>query len=90
LGWKFVHITCCVVSSYIYALIAAFGDDGNSEIFRDMTIGFETVFLLSMIFNFMKPFYPEGEHHPSKDHGKIARKYINDGFLIDFVTLIPF
>ena len=57
--------------------------------FLDMMIIFESVFLLSLIFNFLTPFIPEGDHCPTKDHGMIALNYIKGDFIIDFIPLIP-
>ena len=56
-----VDITCCLISSYVYAWIAFFGNDSPTNAPFFMTIIFEIIFSLSIILKFMTTFVEEGE-----------------------------
>jgi len=91
--WKLFHIICCVLSSYLYAYIAGGGDDGiekTTDYPFVMTSFFETVFTISILLNFVTAYTPEGSSHLITSHGKICRRYLEQGFLLDFFTWVPF
>lgn len=99
--WAFFDIICCISSSYLYAYIAAFGmkDFGytkkdpighdQEEFFISVEITFEIIFMLSIIKQFLTEYTPEGETIPVRDLQKIAKRYIKDGFLLDFICVLP-
>jgi len=53
-------------------------------------MGCETVFVMSMLFKFRLTFIKDGETVPTRDPGKIARRYISKDFFFDCVPLVPF
>jgi hypothetical protein len=51
---------------------------------------FETIFVLSIIKNFTTEFKPDGIAKTVRDIKKIATRYLNNGFPLDFLMIIPF
>ena len=49
----------------------------------------EITFLISMIVKFLTDYIPEGENKPTKDFVLIAKNYLNNGFIWDFIPLLP-
>lgn len=93
------HIFCfivtisCLVSSYVYAYIAAFRMHPQREkVFTTLAqIGFELIFIIHMATQFILEYTPEGSKTQIKDYKKIAMRYIKEGdFYIDFIAIIPF
>jgi len=90
-AWKVVYIVCCFFSSYVYAFYSVFGrGDSESSRDRNFIMGCETVFVMSMLFKFRLTFIKDGETVPTRDPGKIARRYISKDFFFDCVPLVPF
>lgn len=50
----------------------------------------ECSFCIQMIANFLTDFTVEGENYPTRDFNKIAKNYIKNDFLVDFIALLPF
>jgi len=50
---------------------------------------YELIFFFTIVFNFLTPYYKEGENISEKDHAKIAIKYLNEEFITDFIPWIP-
>ena len=63
-----IDITCCLISSYTYAWIAFFGNDSPTNAPLKITISFEIIFSLSIMFKFMTTFIEEGETNPETNH----------------------
>ena len=80
---------CCVISSYLYAFIAAFENPNVGETLFNVTIFFETVFLVSLCVQFLVSYKPEGEERKIKDLTMISLRYLKGQFLYDFIPLIP-
>jgi len=59
----------------MYAWIACFGDESPGDRFWFITLGFEIIFTLSIIFRLMTTFVPEGEIVPIRDHSEIFKRY---------------
>lgn len=92
--WNFIEVICCVLSSYMYAYMAAFGIRNsdltiNSDL-RVTDIFFFIVFTISIIMNFLRDFVPEGETQACKDLRKIAIRYLHGQFLLDLIAWVPF
>jgi hypothetical protein len=88
--WKSIDIISCIVSSYIYAYMAAFGVAALDSTTYAMYIVFEGVFVLSIIKNFTTEYKSDGMSKPIRDAKKIAMRYLNNGFIMDLVMVIPF
>jgi len=59
--WNGVDIFTCVVSSYFYAYLGCFGHDAISPSVEILVILFESIFLMSLIKNFITDYIPDGE-----------------------------
>lgn len=46
-------------------------------------------FLISMFLKFITDFIPDGETEPTKDLKEISKRYLNNEFLVDFITILP-
>ena len=81
----------CLVSSYIYAYIAAFRlhQDMNQTAYK-LSYIFETMFLIDLILNFFVEYQPEDSKYPVRDMSKIAVHYLQGEFKMDAIPLIPF
>ena len=94
LFWNFFEVLCCIISSYMYAYMAAFGINNNDlTINVDLRIAdifFFVVFTVSIIMNFLRDFVPEGETQACKDLKKIANRYLHGQFSLDFIAWVPF
>lgn len=88
--WKSIDIISCIISSYIYAYMAAFGESSLSESAYILYILFEAVFVISIIKNFTTEYKSDGMSKPIRDIKKIAIRYLNTGFIIDLLMVIPF
>lgn len=55
-----------------------------------MVLFFEIVFVLSIIKNFTTEYKPDGISKPIRDIKKIAIKYLHNGFVMDFLMVLPF
>jgi len=86
--WKPIEILACLLSSYYYAWILAFGAEEHIGVPR-WSIIFEAIFAISMAINFMREYIPDGETVPVRDHAKIAKHYFKNGFWTDFIPLLP-
>ena len=88
-----IHVLCSVFSSCLYMEIASLGDvdiASTSDYPFIITTICELIFTFSLIFEFMTTYVPEGSNICIKDHAQIAKQYIHSGFLIDFITWLPF
>lgn len=88
LVWNAIHIIASLISSYMYAYIAAFSVKGGST-FNEIIITFEIIFFISFCLNFITDYKEEGVSQPVKDAGLISLKYLNTRFIWDFIPLIP-
>lgn len=87
--WKMFVTTCCVVSSYLYAFIAAFENPNPGEMLFNITVFFESVFLVSICVNFLVSYEPDGEDYKVKDLTLISQRYLKGQFMFDFIPLVP-
>ena len=89
--WKIFDLINCILSSYIYAWLAAFGDQASGTVMTDMSIFFESCFTVTMLLHFITDYTPEGERVPIRELSKISKRYLfSQKFVLDFLTLIPF
>lgn len=63
-----------------------------SSSYYKVSIGFEIFFLLNILMEFIVDYYPDySSNVPERRIKQIAINYIKKGgFLIDFITIIPF
>ena len=86
---RFINISLCLISSYIYVWMACFGDDPLGLSFKLMIV-FEGMFFIMMICNFVTDFTRNGENIACDDLEEIAVNYIQSDFLTDLIPLLPF
>ena len=89
LFWKFLDVLSCFISSCFYAYMAAFEDPHPESVMFVMMWVFESVFLISMVLNFLVEYRNEGEERPIRDIVKIGHRYLKGAFANDLVPLIP-
>ena len=89
--WRFSDIFVRMISSYIYMWLTCFGQDThwNVKTLEIISLTFEAFFLMSMGIKFTTSFVIQGEAQVIKSHKKIAQRYINSDFLLDFIPLLP-
>ena len=87
--WQFVISILCIVSSFFYVKLAAFGppDRYDNEDYMDLT--FIIAFLIDMLISFNLDYYDKTKEMYIRTHPKVALNYLKSGFLFDFVTTIP-
>lgn len=80
----------CLMSSYVYAYIAAFRlhNDMNESVYK-LNYFFETMFLIDCILTFFVEYQPEDSKYPVRDMSKIAINYLQGAFKFDVIPLIP-
>ena len=74
----------CLISTYFYLWVACFDNDNYY-----LMIGFESFFVMSMAFNFIIAFTPDGETQPNKNLAQISKRYLANGFVKDLIPLLP-
>ena len=96
---KLYHFFClivtisCLISSYIYAYMAAFRlhPDRETKFTTIAALFFELIFVGHMCTQFILEYTPEGSKIPVRDYKMIAMRYMKEGdFAIDLVAIIPF
>lgn len=87
--WKFCDGCLCIISTYVYVLMATFSEQQIGVQYRYLEYGFETVFLLTMIKNFLTDYTPDGEIHETKNLLLIAKRYLSSSFPKDLIAQIP-
>ena len=87
--WNCIDIFCCLMSGYVYAWIGCFGIKKDVYILSLINITLEVIFTLSIIIRFLTDYVPLGENTPVKDIFLIGERYINTGFMLDFIPWIP-
>jgi len=83
---------CCAFSSYIYAAMAAYRLNAD-ELFFELMLIFEAVFVVDMLTHFLLSYRKEGSSTstpPERDIMKCSLHYYKNGFLLDLIPLIPF
>ena len=88
-AWTSFDILCCLVSSYIYIWLCAFGDDVNSDTGLFLQIFFEVIFSISMVLKFLTDYIPHGETKPERDLFKLSQRYLYGQFILDLIPLLP-
>lgn len=88
--WFTIDIISCIVSSYLYAYMGTFGGNSLSPVGDNCIQVFNIVFILSIIINFSTEYKPDGISKPIRDIKKIALRYLNNGFIMDFLMVLPF
>ena len=87
--WRIIDVTCCILSSYLYAWTACFGDNHEDNLFFNLTVMFEGIFTITILIKFTTSYAVEGETKPVKSHSKIAHRYIHDQFFFDLIPWVP-
>ena len=87
--WSTINSILCIASSYFYSWLTCFGNNYDVTYIFYVSVGLESFFLLSMIFSFVTDYHKEGEKQPVKDIVLIMKNYLNKGFILDLIPLIP-
>ena len=83
-----IDIICSIFSAHFYIWIATFGMDNNTyELVAQIVV--ELFFLFSMATKFLTDYVPPGEIEAEKNLSVIASRYFHNGFIWDFVPLLP-
>ena len=93
--WKAFHVLCCLSSSFMYGYLSCFRN--VSPVFYTLDIMFESIFVISMIIEFITDFKERNENgvgsnsQSVKSLELIAKRYVFEGnFRYDLIPLIPF
>jgi hypothetical protein len=91
-AWKIIVIFICIISSYIYAYIAAFGIPYKEEQprFFLVIVVFEVIFGMDIAVQFLLEYKPEDQYNKVRDLTEIAKRYLKSRFFIDALAMIPF
>ena len=84
-----IFVISCIVSPYIYAYFALHGHEQGQRIALAITIFFESIFVISILRNFITSYTPDGEIIPVMDIWKISGRYFKNEFLMDLIPTIP-
>ena len=79
----------CLSSPYIYAYFALHGHQEGEKWPLWITITYESIFVISLLKNFITAYTPDGEIQPVKCFWKISDRYLHNEFLIDFIPTFP-
>lgn len=85
----------CLLSSYYYGYLACgrYGEtNSNKEEDNSLitTTVIEVFFLIHLLLQFFIEFRPSAEKAPVRDIPKISVHYLQNGFAMDFIPIIPF
>ena len=69
--------------------MACFGNHYDEDLFFMVTAVFESFFLVAMLIEFITDYTEEGDEAPTRDFHKIVKRYLKDGFVLDFIPLFP-
>ena len=67
LYWRTINTLCCLTSSYFYAYMAAFKEAAEDVHLTNLNLSFETIFLISMVLQFLVEYKEIGQPHPVRD-----------------------
>jgi hypothetical protein len=102
--FKFIVVVSCIVSSFLYAFYGAFRldvDFDSPDEFKDvdpvldinkmnyLQNAFEGLFLLDTIMKFFLEYTDDYTNNKIRDLSMISVRYLKNGFLFDFLPLIP-
>ena len=89
-AWSIIHTLSCLTSSYFYAYMAAFGQPIKGTSIYRLDWVYEVIFYISLGLNFIVDYTPEGSNKPVRDLKEIGKRYLKNGFWMDFLPIIPF
>jgi hypothetical protein len=69
--------------------MACYGNEYSREMFFYCTLIIELFFSLAMIIEFITDYTEEGDEVPTKNISKIMKRYLKNGFVMDFIPLFP-
>ena len=70
--WLILEALCCLISPFIYAVMAAFVGAHPGEPLFIMMYSFESIFLLTVVMKFFVEYRNEGDERPVRDLLKIG------------------
>ena len=88
--WNGIDIFTCIISSYFYAYLGCFGQDALNQEVEILVMCFESIFVITLLKHFITDYTPDGEQTPVTNIKKISIRYLHNGFILDFILVIPF
>jgi hypothetical protein len=88
--WNLLNTVTCIVSSFQYAFMTAFGSPAEHSAAAVFDTLFEAVFISDAILQFFVEYYDPDTRKPVRDPFKIAKYYFKGRFPFDCLTIIPF
>lgn len=88
--WELIVILSCIASSYMYMYLAAFSvpEPGSTFYILDYFI-LTPIFGIDIIVQFLLDFKPEDSYTRVRDIFEIAKRYLRNQFLFDFIPMLP-
>lgn len=83
-------VLTCIVSSYIYASVAAFKIPETNSATNYLIVSFEVIFVIDMGVQFVLEYKPEDQYNKVRDITKISKRYLKTRFLFDCLAVVPF
>ena len=84
-----MNIILCLLSSYFYVWMGTFGEEHTHWAILFATTCLEYIFSGLMICKFITSYQIQGETEIVKSIHSISMRYLKNGFLLDFLTLLP-
>lgn len=88
--WELIVILSCIISSYAYMYLAAFGEPTPNSFLYILDYIFLGIFGIDIIIQFLLDYKPEDSYVRVRELILIAKKYLHTQFLFDFIPMIPF
>lgn len=87
-----VYVVLCFFSPQLYAFMSAFRNKQNNsyEFWFKVSMVFESIFLLDIVLKCFKETLPRDSTLYLNDFLSIFRYYLRNGFIWDFIPIIPF
>lgn len=90
---NYIDIIICISSSYFYAYLGAFYEviksTADFDVAEQYLLFLDIYFTLDIIKCFLTDFTPEGERKPVRNFKKIAKHYLENAFIRDFILWVP-
>lgn len=86
---NYVDILIGIISSYIYAIMAAFGYTEDYPVLNHLLNTFDVYFLMRIVKNFFTDYIPLGETIPERNLYNLAIRYLKNEFALDFILWFP-
>jgi hypothetical protein len=89
LYWNYFDISICIISSYVYTLLAAFGYNPENSPLMNAMFWFDFYFFMRILKGFFTDYLPLGETFPEKNLLKIVLRYLKNDFPLEIILWFP-